>query len=234
MTDLLHRIRACRLADLSDGLDAIGLVGTGTMSNRMRPIRPGIRTAGFAYTVKLIPTQADVKVCQTIEEYNQELGRWCDDVYSFTAGLAAGEGKGHVVVIDMGGFPGGIWGSAVGMDSVKWGVVGAVIDGGCRDSTECNLEELNVWCTARTFNHVYGRLTTGGVNVPVCCDGVTVNPGDVVCGDDDGVLVIPRGRAEEALGFAEAILADDQKARSQLYRDLGLAPDETLGRFGKG
>ncbi len=230
MTDqeLLERIRRCRPADLSDGLDALGLVNTGTMSHEMRPLRPGLATAGFAYTVKLIPAQSGVKACESIEEYLGELGRWCQDTYTFQAGLAA-EGKDRVVVIDMGGYPGGIWGSLIGLSAVKCGVVGVVVDGGCRDSYECNLQQLKVWCTRRTFNHVYGRVVNGGVNVPVECAGVTVNPGDIVSADDDGVLVIPRARAEQVLRFAEAIHAQDQRDRAQLYRDLGLPPDDTLG-----
>jgi regulator of RNase E activity RraA len=214
-------------------MDAVGLVNTGTMSHRMRPIRPGIKTAGLAYTVKLVPTQGDVKVCQTFDEYMQELGKWCEDAYAFTGGLSDSGGKDKVVVIDMDGYPGGIWGSEIGLKAVKWGVVGVVIDGACRDSYECNLEKLNVWCTTRTFNHVYGRLANGGVNVPVQCGGVAVRPGDLVCGDDDGVLVIPRDRGEVVLEFAEAILRLDQKARASSYRELGLPADVTLGEFGQ-
>jgi regulator of RNase E activity RraA len=115
---------------------------------------------------------------------------------------------------------------------VKWGVVGVVIDGACRDSYECSLEKLKVWCTTRTFNHVYGRLANGGVNVAIQCAGVTVRPGDIVCGDDDGVLAIPRDRAETVVEFAEAILKLDQKARAKHYQDLGYPPDETLGEAG--
>jgi len=230
--ELLHRIRACRLADLSDGMDAIGLVNAGTMSSQMRPLRPGIRMAGFAYTVKLIPTQKAVKACSTFEEYQQELGAWCQETYTFFEGLVDGKGQDKVVVIDMDGYPGGIWGSECGMNAAKNGVVGVVIDGGCRDSYECNLEGLAIWCTARTFNHVYGRLQSGGVNVPVECASVVVHPSDVVCGDDDGVLVIPRQQAERVVTFAETILKADQKARAQHYADLGYAYDETLGEFG--
>ena len=236
MTDqeLLARVRACRPADLSDAMDAIGLVNIGTMSREMRPLRPGLAMAGFAYTVKLLPAQRDVRVCETVEGYWGELNRWCEDAYTFTAGLRAGEGKDGVVVIDMGGYPGGIWGSAIGLDSRKWGVVGAVIDGTCRDSYECNLEQLNVWCTKRSFNHVYGRVVNGGVNVPIRCAGVTVRPGDVVCGDDDGVLVIPRQHAEKVVSFAEAILHADQRVRAASYKDLGMEPDKTLGEAGRG
>lgn len=231
MTDqqLIEKIRTQRPADLADGMDALGLVGSGTMSSAMRPIRPGIRMAGFAYTVKLVPTQRDVKVCRNFREYKEELDRWCADTYTFNTAIQEGKCRDKCVVIDMGGFPGGIWGSEIGMGAMKMGVVGVVIDGGCRDIYECNLEKVVAWCTAPTFNHVYGRLENGGVDVPVECAGVRVNPGDIVCGDDDGVLVIPRQRAEEVLEIATRVHEADQEVRAKHYRDLGFQADETLG-----
>ncbi len=231
MTDqeLLSRVRKRRLADLCDGMDAIGLVNTGSMAPSMRPIRPGIKFAGFAYTVKLIPTHETVRPAKSVEDYMKMLSEWCSDTYKFMGGLTDGKASDKVCVIDMGGYPGGVWGSENGMNMAKNGLAGAVIDGGCRDSYECNLENVNVFSTVRTFNHVYGRLRNGGVEVPIECAGVTVNPGDVVCADDDGVLVIPRERVEEVLEFAEFVHADDQKKRATHYRDLGMEPDETLG-----
>jgi 4-hydroxy-4-methyl-2-oxoglutarate aldolase len=230
MTDeqLLERIRRERLADLGDGMDAIGLVNAGTMSPEMRPIRPGIAFVGFAFTVKLIPAQKPVKACTSVEEFLSELGAWCAETYAFMGPLLK-DAKNKVCVIDMGGVPGGIWGSENGLSTMKAGLEGVVIDGSCRDSAECNLEGVKAFCTRRTFNHVYGRLCNGGYNVPVQCAGVTVQPEDVVCADDDGVLVIPRARAEEVLRFAERQHSDDQKTRARHYRDLGFARDETLG-----
>ncbi|MGE5530067.1 MAG: RraA family protein [Patescibacteria group bacterium] len=227
MTDqeLLTAIRRCRPADLADALDALGLVNTGSMSPAMRPLRPGMSMAGFAYTVKLLPAKRAVRSCRNLEEYYGELTRWCEETYGFAAGFAPGQ----VVVIDADGYPGGIWGSAIALEAMTKGVAGAVIDGACRDSYEVNLEGAMVWCTVRTFNHVYARLTCGGVNVPVSCAGVLVNPGDVICADDDGVLVIPRGRAEEAAGLALGIRRDDQRARAKFYHELGRPRDETLG-----
>lgn len=227
--ELLEKVRSLRLADLSDGMDALGLVNKGTMSPDMRPIRDGLKFAGFAYTVKLVRAQDSVKVCSGVKQYTDELDNWCSDTYSFMSGLVNGQAADKVIVIDMDGYPGGIWGSEIGMSTKKEGLVGAVIDGACRDSYECNLENLNVFCTKRTFNHVYGRLRSGGVEIPVSCGGVLVNPGDVVCADDDGVLIIPRNRAKEVVEVALAVLKADQMKRAMHYKDLGYKPDETLG-----
>jgi 4-hydroxy-4-methyl-2-oxoglutarate aldolase len=231
MTDkeMLEAVRALRLADLGDGMDALGLVDRGTMNPDMRPIRPGIRFAGFAYTVKLVPAQDRPKVWSSVDEYMQRLGEWCSDTYTFMGGLVNGQAQDKVCVMDLGGYPGGVWGSEIAMNTLKSGLVGAVIDGGCRDSYECNLEQVNVHCTKRTFNHVYGRLRNGGVGVPIECAGVLVNPGDIICADDDGVLVIPRDRVQDVVDIANAVLKADQKTRAKHYKDLGFQPDDTLG-----
>jgi regulator of RNase E activity RraA len=229
--ELITLIRKCRLADLGDGMDALGLVNMGAMNDAMRPLRPGISFAGFAYTVKLIPTRKAVKVCKDITEYYGELEKWCSDTYTFNGGLTKETCPDMVVVVDMGGYPGGLWGSEIGAASMIKGVAGVVLDGACRDSEEANIEGVKVFCTRRTFNHVYGRLENGGVNVPIKCAGVAVKPRDIVCADDDGVLVIPYERAEEVLKFAVPIMEDDQKKRAEHYRNLGLKPDASLDRM---
>lgn len=228
--ELIKELKKYRCADLSDGMDAIGLVNKGSMNPNMRPIRPGMEFKGFAYTVKLLPKQGGVKICRTVEEWREELGKGCNDIYSFMSGITPETAKDMVVVIDMDGIAGGVWGSEIAMNTMIRGISGAVIDGGCRDSYETNIEMANVFCTQRTFNHSYGRVQSGGVNIPVNCAGVTVNPGDVICADDDGVLVIPRDRAEEVIMFAKMQLEDDIKTRTSHYEKLGYSPDDTLKR----
>lgn len=229
--ELIRMIRKCRLADLGDGMDALGLVNTGTMRRDMRPLRPGIEFAGFAFTVRLLPAQQPVKVCADYAEYKVELKKWCSETYTFMKELTPETCPDTVVVVDMGGYPGGLWGSENGAGTKIKGLAGVVLDGGCRDSYECNLENINVFCTERTFNHVYGRLVNGGFNIPIRCAGVMVHPRDIVCADDDGVLVIPRERAEEVLRFAVGALEDDQKTRTRHYEALGFVKDDTLDRM---
>jgi 4-hydroxy-4-methyl-2-oxoglutarate aldolase len=230
---LLNELRKVRLADLSDGMDALGLVNKGSMSTEMRPIRPGITFYGFAWTVKLARADETFdKPCETVEEYLEQNNKYCSDIYSFMGRMKNEDLTDHVLVVDMGGYPGGLLGSENMMKYHLWGMVGAVVDGGCRDSYECNLEEVNAFCTKRTYHHVSGRMKSDGVQVPVNCAGVTVVPGDIVCADDDGVLVIPRDKAEDVLKFAKAILEADQKIRAAHYEALGYEPDETLNRLG--
>ncbi|MDR1765234.1 MAG: RraA family protein [Lachnospiraceae bacterium] len=229
--ELIKEIRKLRCADLSDGMDAIGLVDKGTMNEQMRPIRPGIEFKGFAYTVKLFPKTEPVKACKTLDEWREELGKGCNDIYHFVDEITTENAKDMVIVVDMDGVRGGLWGSEIAMNMMIRGVEGVVLDGGCRDSHETNLEKAAVFCTKRTFTHVYGRVERGVLNTTVNCAGVTVKPGDVICADDDGVLVIPRERAEEVLMFARMQLEDDIATRSSHYGKLGYAHDETLDRL---
>ena len=229
--ELIREIRKYRCSDLSDGMDALGLVDKGTMNERMRPLRPGIEFKGYAFTVKLLRKQDPVRVCKTIEEWREELGKGCNDIYRFVDAITPETAKDMVVVIDMDGVRGGVWGSEIAMNTMIRGISGAVVDGGCRDSYETNLEHANVFCTTRTFTHSYGRVTFGGMNIPVNCAGVLVNPGDIICADDDGVLVIPYERAEDVMRFARMQLEDDIKTRGDHYQKLGFEPDDTLRRL---
>jgi 4-hydroxy-4-methyl-2-oxoglutarate aldolase len=234
MTDkeLIKEIRKYRCSDLSDGMDAIGLIDKGTMAENMRPIRPGIEFKGFAYTVKLLPKQDSVKPCTTLEEWREELGKGCNNIYNFVDEMTPERAIDTVLVIDMGGVRGGLWGSEIAMNMMRRGLEGVVLDGGCRDSFEANMEKAPVFCTKRTFTHAYGRVQRGELNVPVQCAGVTVVPGDIICADDDGVLVIPRDRAEEVMMFAKMQLEDDIKTRTDHYEHLGFNHDATLDRLG--
>ena len=230
-TELIKELRKYRCADLCDGMDAIGLVDKGTMNEAMRPLRDGIEFKGFAYTIKLLPKSDAVKVCKTPEEWREELGKECNKIYNFVGEITSERAKDTVIVVDMEGVRGGLWGSEIAMTMMERGSEGVVLDGGCRDSYETNLEKAPVFCTKRTFTHAYGRVEPGALNIPVNCAGVTVKPGDIVCADDDGVLVIPRERAEEVIMFAKMQLEDDIAVRTEHYDNLGFEHDETLNRM---
>ena len=138
--ELIKRVRNCRPADLCDALDAMGVINRGTMSHSMRPIRPGIAFAGFAYTVKFVPTNKSVTSCHSPDEYFGELNKWSEQVYRYEEGMRNGGVKDKVVVMDMSGQSAGVWGA---MNGIAWthneGMAGIVIDGSIRDTYEANL-----------------------------------------------------------------------------------------------
>jgi regulator of RNase E activity RraA len=233
-SELLKEIRKYRCADLSDAMDALGLVDKGTMHELMRPIRPGIEFKGFAHTVKLVPKRDKVVACETVQQWCDELQAECENIYQFVDTVTKENAKDMVICIDMAGVRGGVWGSEIALTMMERGIEGAIIDGGCRDSYEANVEKAPVFCTRRTFTHAYGRVEWGAVDVPVVCAGVTVRPGDIICADDDGVLVIPIEVAEDVIKFARNQLEEDIKVRTQHYKNLGMLEDETLLRLKKG
>ena len=95
------------------------------------------------------------------------------------------------------------------------GIAGVVIDGSCRDSED--IKELGLPVFVRGFNPSGTvKASLGKVNVPVTCGGVRVNPGDMVLGDCDGVVVIPREKEDQVFEKAQAKFAKEEKLVEEL------------------
>lgn len=87
-------------------------------------------------------------------------------------------------------------------------VAGIVLDGPIRDIDEIGKWDFPVYCTGTTPGGPY-KDGPGEINVPVSCGGVSVNPGDIILADPDGVIVIPRRDAEVVLEDAKKFMAQD-------------------------
>lgn len=153
----------------------------GVMDSGIKPLDPKSRMVGRAYTVRCRP----------------------GDNLAVHRGLNAA-GEGDVLVIDCGGYTeAGHFGDITALACLMRGIAGVVIDGSCRDAEDIKALGLPVFVRgmspAGTTKAVLGEL--GG---PVACGGVTVRTGDVVLGDCDGVVVVPREREDEVFAAAEA------------------------------
>jgi RraA family protein len=106
-------------------------------------------------------------------------------------------------------------GDLIGEIMISAGVTGAVVDGAARDVRALSESGLTVYARAVTpagpFKH-----GPGSIGVPVAVGGVVVAPGDVIVGDADGVVVVPRRRVEEVLGSIDGIVAGEEALRQKI------------------
>ncbi len=116
----------------------------------------------------------------------------------------------------------GMFGDLLATSLQAKGVVGLVMDAAVRDLADLREMGFPVWsrwvsCQGTVKN------TPGSVNVAVSIGGIVIQPGDVICADDDGAVSVPRAEAAWALTQSEARLANEEQARARLAAgELGL------------
>jgi regulator of RNase E activity RraA len=187
--------RASKLdtTSLSDALDRLGIAG---QCLDIKPLDHRFRLAGRAFTILYGPASVPPGT----------VGDYIDDV-----------APGSVVVLDNGGRENAtVWGDILTWVAHSRGVAGTVIDGACRDTHLCRELGYPVYSRGYSMRTGKDRVQVEGTNVVVNIGDARVAPGDLVRGDADGVLVIPRAHEEAVLAAAEEIDAIEQQIRAAI------------------
>jgi regulator of RNase E activity RraA len=185
--------------DTAKLVDSMG--GYGAMHFEIKPLENHMRVLGTALTVLTRPGDA-LYVQKAIDETR----------------------PGDVIVIAAGGYKDVcVIGERLGYFFKRKGAAGIIVDGAIRDAVGMVADSPPTFARS-TCIRIFGSTGPGAINVPVSCGGVTVNPGDIILGDRDGVVVVPREDAARVADLADAHL-EGELARMKAVEEGGSVTD---------
>ena len=197
--DLLARLRGFGTATIYEAQGA-----KGALDSDIKPIDPGMCLAGPAFTVDTRPA---------------------DNLMLHYALLKAKPGD--VLVVDAKGFlEAGPWGDVMTQQALQIGLAGLVINGAVRDADSIIEMGFPVFCRGLSIKST-GKHQRGQVSVPVCVGNVQINPGDIVVGDRDGLVVVRQDEVDVAVQNSIARIEKETMFREKIKS--GVMTAELLG-----
>jgi regulator of RNase E activity RraA len=229
---IVAKYAGLRVTDVVDGLDVAGLWDQTIMDPQIQPLWRDEqnfthRIYGVAVTLRVVPLQERAPTFATHEEFR----KWEGATYraNMPTDFARFLTKDTILVMDASRTRDvGFCGSNNALGWFTNGMRGVVTDGGCRDSDENILQRIPIYQRFSTRGIVPGRAQIESYNQPINAGGVLVYPGDIVVADAEGVVVVPRAKAEAVATIAKRIQDGDKAGRKKLYEKLKRPPDFTV------
>ena len=200
-------------AVVSDVLDGLGRREQ-LLPHGLGPLDPGLTVCGPAYPV-LGRTDVSTDVQTGLRRYLEAMGQ---------------VPEGHVLVLAAGDDTAAHFGELTATWLRARGCPGVVVDGGTRDIPQLRAMGFPVFCRYHSTRSIAGRWMPVSLGEPVEIGGVRIAAGDLVVGDDDGVIVVPADVAEEVTARGEAIVGAENHVRDAVGR--GVLPIDAYDRWG--
>ncbi len=206
--ELCKRFEQTWTPAVNDVLRAKGLLEQ-TLPNNIMPLREEMTVCGVAFTVKGSKNLTLEGEMEKRAEMLEALGPNTVAVWDTTGDDQSAQ-----------------WGEIMTMAAKQRGCRGAVVDGGVRDTKKVLAQDFPVFCRYRSSNGMLGRFRMIDYQIPIQIGGVKIEPGDIIFGDIDGVLVIPRAIAYEVLLEAEKIAGNEVVIKEKV--ESGVAPSAVV------
>lgn len=210
--ELCNRYEALFTAAVNDVLRERQLTRQ-TLPSTIMPLRESMKVAGPAFTIK---GSKSLLIKDEMKERAEMLESI--PVHSVVAWDTCGDDESAQ------------WGEVMTMAAVKRGCRGAVVDGGVRDTDRVIPQNFPVFVRYRTSNGMLGRFRISGWQTVVRIGEVEIHPGDIIFGDIDGVIVVPRDIAYDVLLRAEEIARSEGQLKQ--WVEEGLPATEIVKRGG--
>ena len=212
--DLAARLMKCYAAAVHDVLRGMS-AGPCVLPSSIKPLDPARKLTGEIYTVS----------------GHIDLTRDPHDTLVQWTGLLSKAPPGKVLVCQPNTHEIALMGELSSETLHHKGVLGYVVDGGCRD-TDFILElGFPVFCSFTTPKDIVGKWVPDRFGEPITIGDVTLSSGDFLIGDRDGVVVIPGAIAEEVVAKTEAVMQTENAVRTAIL--AGMDPQEAYLKFGK-
>jgi 4-hydroxy-4-methyl-2-oxoglutarate aldolase len=210
---LIERLARLYPAVVADCLDRLG-VRMQVLEPHIRPLYADAKVAGYAATVQ----------CVEVEAVPEDRADWYRGEMNAVDALQPGD----VMVVST--CRGSYWGELLATASRYRGARGLVADAYTRDTLALMEMRFPTFSAGIHCADSLGRIDVDAVGVPISCGGVEVGQGDLVLGDNDGVVIIPASLGAEVIGLAEGKASGENLVRAKLAE--GMTVSEAFRIYG--